>query len=609
MKTLRFIALATLTTLFSTTGVQAQKYYQSRSLEPGNPGGINNDSDVSFVNSVPKGGTLIYSYNYATDYKLQYSAVQTIPFAFQFAGGAVTKYKIASSGYITFSTSSNILTGPPAKALPTASLPDSSICTWGMAGAANGGKIFTKVYGASPHQQLWIVFWFGGNLTDTNSQNVWAIVLEQTTNNIYLVDEWGNVTTNAKNIYNPINLALGVQVTPSTAYEVAPSPDFHAHTWSPGNTDNIYYEFSPDSSLAYTPQIKYPLVEEFTQASCDPCYHAAPNVDSVLTNNTGHCTPVRYHVDWPGVDYMNNVIQNPFIDTMAVNYNVTGVPYGVIDGSSTFTPPGGYYNSLSSQMIQDEAYIGSPFNIAAKDSFDLKTNTYYVTAKITAYHAFAQNLVAKAIITVDTVSYTFDQSTEDPSSSFAPPIGSGADPDNTFQYVTKFPQVAEDMLPFSSGTKLPAFTVGQTVSLTFKWTKNHPWGDQPKSYKYDSTATHAVIYIQNTGSMYVYQSAYVSEGHTLTESVQNILDNSDFALYPNPANSSFNLAFNLNAGGNVQIALFNMLGQNVGILQNGMMAAGQHTLTFNTSTLKAGVYFVRYTSDNQSATKQLIIQK
>jgi hypothetical protein len=118
------------------------------------------------------------------------------------------------------------------------------------------------------------------------------------------------------------------------------------------------------------------------------------------------------------------------------------------------------------------------------------------------------------------------------------------------------------------------------------------------------------VFIQDPTTNYVYQSASVAEGHFTTSAIHNLTNNnSSFSIYPNPAKGYSNLAFNLNSEGNVEVTLYNLLGENINTLQNGKMTAGQHLITFSTASLQPGVYFVKYITDNQSITKRLVIQR
>jgi hypothetical protein len=592
---LLFYSLFAASVLFISYTSQAQ-YYMAMGLQPGNPGAACKDSDIYFkTGAPPAGSTTIITETSAKKYTLQYSAIQTIPFTFNFNGSPVTQYKASSSGYVTFTTASATPTGLPNAALPSAAIPDNSICVWGGAGAAGGGDVYTKVYGTSPNRQLWIVFWFMGNPSDTNSQNIWSVVLEETTNNIYIVDQEGQIG-NAAGVYNGIPLSVGVQINSTTAFQVPGSPKVYSKTWNNSIADNIYYEFSPNAANAYTPQAKMPLFEEFMQASCDPCYQAAPNLDSVLTNNGNYCNIVRYHVNWPGTDYMNQETQAPLVNArQALYYGVSGVPDERLDGqSSIYNGAAIVPSDVRSFEIQDEMATGSPFGISMTAQFDPATDTYSASAVITAYHTMPAGLIAQAMLEVDTVKYKNDQSTEDPG--------------NNSPYLLDFPQVAEEMMPGSNGTSMPAFTsVGQTYTLNVSWKKNHPWGINRPTYPYDSTNCHILVFVQsNTATKYVYQSA--SAPTTIVLGINELNSVSYFNLYPNPTNGEANIAFTLKEDKEVNIEVYNMLGEKVYNVEQGTMIAGDHLITINNKGLRAGIYFVRFITNDGIITRKLIME-
>ena len=63
--------------------------------------------------------------------------------------------------------------------------------------------------------------------------------------------------------------------------------------------------------------------------------------------------------------------------------------------------------------------------------------------------------------------------------------------------------------------------------------------------------------------------------------------------YPNPFNPTTNINFNLPVTSNVQLTVYNLLGQKVATLIDGRTAAGLHTVKFDAQNLASGVYFYR----------------
>jgi hypothetical protein len=63
--------------------------------------------------------------------------------------------------------------------------------------------------------------------------------------------------------------------------------------------------------------------------------------------------------------------------------------------------------------------------------------------------------------------------------------------------------------------------------------------------------------------------------------------------YPNPFNPSTVIEFRLPAAGNVSLKVYNVLGQVVQTLAEGMRPAGSYSVRFDGQTLSSGVYFYR----------------
>ena len=82
------------------------------------------------------------------------------------------------------------------------------------------------------------------------------------------------------------------------------------------------------------------------------------------------------------------------------------------------------------------------------------------------------------------------------------------------------------------------------------------------------------------------------------------LKNVKFTAYPNPANAEFNIDFNGVTGGNYNVALYNLLGEEVGrrSLTNGLN-------TIDVSHLNNGVYFYSILLNNEVIeTKKLVVR-
>lgn len=79
--------------------------------------------------------------------------------------------------------------------------------------------------------------------------------------------------------------------------------------------------------------------------------------------------------------------------------------------------------------------------------------------------------------------------------------------------------------------------------------------------------------------------------------------------YPNPFNPVTNISFSLPVSGNIKLAVYDMLGNEVAVLANGFQKAGNFTADFNATKLASGTYFYRLTAGEFVDTKKMVLIK
>jgi hypothetical protein len=79
--------------------------------------------------------------------------------------------------------------------------------------------------------------------------------------------------------------------------------------------------------------------------------------------------------------------------------------------------------------------------------------------------------------------------------------------------------------------------------------------------------------------------------------------------YPNPFNPSTTIRYALPNAGQTTLKVYNLLGQEMATLVNGVMTAGVHSVNFNASSLSSGVYFFRIESGSFRAVKKMMLVK
>jgi hypothetical protein len=79
--------------------------------------------------------------------------------------------------------------------------------------------------------------------------------------------------------------------------------------------------------------------------------------------------------------------------------------------------------------------------------------------------------------------------------------------------------------------------------------------------------------------------------------------------YPNPFNPSTVIRFQLPVVGDVQVAVYDVLGRKVATLVNGTMSAGSHQITFEAGSLSSGVYVVRMQAGDFIDSRKIVLVK
>jgi hypothetical protein len=103
-----------------------------------------------------------------------------------------------------------------------------------------------------------------------------------------------------------------------------------------------------------------------------------------------------------------------------------------------------------------------------------------------------------------------------------------------------------------------------------------------------------------------------------TKFVTNILDETPVASitdykmyqnYPNPFNPSTMITFDIPKSGNVNLSVYDLLGNKVAELVNGHYEAGRQNVVFDAAKLSSGVYFYTLRSGATTITNKMILSK
>lgn len=115
-----------------------------------------------------------------------------------------------------------------------------------------------------------------------------------------------------------------------------------------------------------------------------------------------------------------------------------------------------------------------------------------------------------------------------------------------------------------------------------------------------------------TGSGQIIGSGTICGNPTDVETEDQISLPKDFALaqnYPNPFNPSTIIEYQLPKVSNVNLKVYDILGNEIVTLVNENKAAGVYEIEFDASRLSSGIYFYQLITDNFSNIKKMTLIK
>jgi hypothetical protein len=156
-------------------------------------------------------------------------------------------------------------------------------------------------------------------------------------------------------------------------------------------------------------------------------------------------------------------------------------------------------------------------------------------------------------------------------------------------------------------------STGMSKDITLVWNLHWAVSGQIKD-EYDLFT----IPMQGSGSLNVpyngLRALFITFYYNVTIGVED--DNpeqiKDYALlqnYPNPFNPSTQISFELPKDGNVTLKVYDVLGKEAAVLENGYKRAGKYTVNFNASNLAAGIYLYQLRAGNSVITKKMSLVK
>ncbi len=641
----------------------SQYYYVPHKNAGQNPGNLNQDDEY------PVGGGLSTTWTTIQGPSASaWSTNQTIPFTFSFNGSAVTQYKVSTTGVLTFTTSAGTVPGTPS-ALPSAAIPNNSICIWGISGSGSNDNIVTKTFGTAPNRQHWVFF---SSYTSGSNWTYWSIVLEETTNKIYLVDQRHSAAISG--------LRLGVQINSTTAFSVNPSPYTSLAGADPSSADNSYYEFIYGTQPAYDMTCVSSSVNPYllqtaapftitgglenygstTVTSFDINYtinggtavtaaHPAVNVAPYGSVNFTH--PTQWSPSSSGVytieTWASNINGNPDMNTandkltfQVVVADSSAVRQTLMEvfTSSTCGPcvPGN--QNMDNNVVPN---INNYTIIKYQQNFPGSGDPYYTTESVNRRGYYGINSIPRMEIDGQWDQNAASLSTSIFNSYQAVPAFMKIKINNA-TYTGTSVSISGDIVPyitFPSGTYRYHVVVNEkkttgNIATNGETEFYHVMMDMipnengnaissmtqavniPFNITQNLSSTNVeqmsdlevVVFVQDNGDKKILQSAW--KDISLAQGIADIdQDNEGIAsLYPNPANNNATVKYQINGAKNVSVVVRDMMGKEV-ISENIGSVNGVNYYTINTSELPNGIYMVNLIAGDKSFSRKLMVTK
>jgi len=134
-------------------------------------------------------------------------------------------------------------------------------------------------------------------------------------------------------------------------------------------------------------------------------------------------------------------------------------------------------------------------------------------------------------------------------------------------------------------------------------------------YKTDGNTTTMIIVMPEADQLFTTLDSFEVEEVLVanSDSFITVTDAvNEFSLssaYPNPFNPTTTIEFSAAKAGYASVKVYNLMGQVVGVLMDGMVDAKTYNLTWNASDLASGVYMVKAESNGSVAIQKVMLLK
>ena len=134
-------------------------------------------------------------------------------------------------------------------------------------------------------------------------------------------------------------------------------------------------------------------------------------------------------------------------------------------------------------------------------------------------------------------------------------------------------------------------------------------------YNTTGTTTKIIVVAPETDHIFSTEDAFeVDEvlavnSNEFIDVVKHVSEFNLSSAYPNPFNPTTNIDFAVSEAGYASVKVYNLMGQVVGVLMDGMVDANTYNLTWDAQHLSSGVYMIKAENNGQVATQKIMLLK
>jgi len=308
------------------------------------------------------------------------------------------------------------------------------------------------------------------------------------------------------------------------------------------------------------------------------------------------CGPAAFATTYTGdvpADFTATGVQSAFDGT---NYDV-GLPYNAPSGTVSGWDVRGTYFELD--KAGDKLYVGVDFFGIAGDA---DGDGVEGVSSLWLSNNGGFDLPSMALTESACIAFDFNQDAV-----FDVIAGYNAN-DGTYRLSTF---VGNAMLPsFGFGPVLPAINdgghvLGPDLELTLSQVSDL-WDTAPQTVCFDFLVFAGSYQDDGIGEDYFVGTVCFEDTQVAAVTPKSM---DMVQAYPNPFNPTTTLAVDLAATGNVQLAVYNINGQLVRTLVDGMMESGKHQVAFDGAGLPSGLYLARLSTAQGEQVTRLVLTK